>query len=273
MSNMSPKSNNLRRAVYIAAALFVLLALAIGGVYARYAMSIGETAKGSVTSPNFYFSSDLLFVSPETYTLNPGPGGTTSFTFQVRNFVDALRINEKDINVTIAVTSTNAAALEGVLINGYTTAEPITISGNVKNASTVTISGLKNGVSYKITATGTAGFKQTISANVNVKPDEPYVYMHINDADDYYVLLTVWTKNLSGDVAITYPEGLIPDATDPAMATGVYFDTRTFTDETNFQETYSSHVYRFFKTSPGQDIAGGFGASINGKAATNAIPE
>ena len=68
------------------------------------------------------------------------------------------------------------------------------------------------------------------------------------------MLLTVWTKNLSGTVSITYPDGLIPDATDPAMATGVDFGSKTFSDASNFVLPYSSHVYRFFKQKPGNNF-------------------
>ena len=257
MPNTTPKHTKTTRfrAAAVLSVLFVVLALAAGVTYARYAM--GKQGKGVLSSPEFYFSSDLLYDIPgTTYTLNQGSGGSTSFTFEVRNYVDALRINKNDIKVTVAVTSDNSAALEGVTVSQSTLTLADGDAVNVCEVSqTVTVSGLKNGETYKITATGDAGFKATLSATVTVKPDEPNIYMHLQDENDYYVLLTVWTKNLSGDVIITYPEGLIPDATDPAMATGVDFGTRTFTDAANnFMNAYSSHVYRFFKNKPGNNF-------------------
>ena len=279
MPNTTPKHTKTTRfrAAAVLSVLFVVLALAAGVTYARYAM--GKQGKGVLSSPEFYFSSDLLFQSPETYTLNQGQHGTTSFTFQVRNYVDALRINKNDIKVTVTVTSTNDGALEGVCINGTETAQAtLTLtdgnSANVLKATeTVTVSGLKNGETYTIKATGNAGFEQTVSATVNVKPDESGVFMHVQNEDDYYVLLTVWTKNTSGTVSIEYPEGLIPDATDPVMATGVDFGSKTFSDASNFVLPYSSHVYRFFKQKPGSDAVGSFTVKLGETTATPSIPQ
>jgi len=257
MPNTTPKRNTARRrAAAVLSALFVLLALTAGVTFARYAT--GKQAEGTVSSPDFYFGSDLLFTLPETYTLNPGQSGTTSFSFEVRNWVDALRINEKNIGVTVTVLPS-----DGIHINGIETAEAtLTLAGNSKNSATVTVAGLKNGQTYTISATGEAGFKSTLTATVTVKPDEPHIFMHLNDADNYYVLLTVWTKNLSGEVTVTYPADLTPDATDPVM-TGKAAGT-PITDNTNFQTAYSTHVYRFFKNTPGKNYTdSGFAAGID----------
>ena len=273
MPNTTPKHTKTTRfrAAAVLSVLFVVLALAAGVTYARYAM--GKQGKGVLSSPEFYFSSDLLFQSPETYTLNQGSGGSTSFTFELRNYVDALRINKNDIGITVTV-----APSDGVCINGTETAQAtLTLtdgnSANVLKATeTVTVSGLKNGKTYTIEATGNAGFEQTVSATVKVKPDEPNIYMHLQDENDYYVLLTVWTKNLKGNVQITYkpdtsdPRTLIPDATDPVM-TGKGSDL--IVDETNFKSTYSTHVYRFFKDNPGKNFNGSFTVSIDHDANNN----
>ena len=83
-------------------ALVLLLLSVVSGVYAKYVWGIER--KSAVSAPNFYFTSDLLAENPKTYTLNPGAGGTTSFTFEVRNYADELRNTDMNVEYSIMVT-------------------------------------------------------------------------------------------------------------------------------------------------------------------------
>ena len=71
-----------------------------------------------------------------------------------------------------------------------------------------------------------------------------------------YVLLTVWTENVKGDLSISVDKtGLIPDNTNPILAdihnfeAGIYkklVAENSIIDIQNFQNTYASYTYRFF---------------------------
>lgn len=208
--------------------------------------------------------------NPKTYTLNPGAGGTTSFTFEVRNYADELRNTDMNVAYSIMVTPS-----DGVTV----TPASGELTASQKSTATITVSGLKNGQTYTITATGNAGFVSTISANVTVRPDAQNIYKHlyVDSTDPHYVLLTVWTENVSGEVSITFPAELIPDTTDAAMA-GTFTPSNDgaaymFTDNSNFTASYSSHVYRFFKVSNISYDVSDFTVKIGGKTAVPGAPK
>ena len=240
-----------RALIYAIVALVIYSTVAVIGIYAKY--TVGEEAKGEISSPQFYFTSDLLSETPPTYTLNPGQDGTTSFSFDVRNYADALRYSSDDITYT-------------VYVNGEIK-ETGTLTGNTASNATVTVS-LANGGSHTVSVTGSAGFESTLFATVVVNPDDTAIYYNVKKEAEY-LLLTVWTKNISGTVTIIYPQGLIPDGTDKVMRD----QSSPITDAESFASPYSSHVYRFFFTSEvTADFAGKI--TINGTTvATEATPE
>ncbi|MBR4061854.1 MAG: hypothetical protein IKK01_02190 [Clostridia bacterium] len=265
MTKSTKKNNGINRAlIYAITALVVFSTLAVVGIYAKY--TVGENAKGHVSAAEFYFTSDILENTPKTYTLNPGE---TSISFEVRNYEDILRWADNDITFDIGITNTKTGSLEGVkiMVNGEeATQGKLTHSNENATSATVTITGLENGETYTITATGSAGYVSTLSANIVVKPDENNIYYHVSpDPQGNYILLTVWTENIKGNVSVTFPGGLIPDGSDPVLYKK---DIGTsFTDDQNFKdETYSSHVYRFF--APGGNATeyavGEYAVTING---------
>ena len=254
------------KTVYAIVAIVLLSALAVGGIFAKYVKALQND--GQVTSPAFYFTSDELSQTPVTYVLNPTSENSTSFSFTVRNHADQLRYADKEITYRVSVTPS-----EGVKIKlGEMETSEGTLSGGRLSSERVTLSGLQNGVTYTVSVTGEAGFQTTLSATVTVKPSEAEIYRQVDDSDLNYVLLTVWTKDLSGDVSVSFPEGLIPDTTDPVMSAvnnyqdGAYKADR-FIDTASFQKTYSSHVYRFFKTSAYNGETAVFTVTCQGKTA------
>jgi len=258
--------------------LVALLIFTCGIVLAKY---ITETpATGYVSASNFYFTSNLLDESPNTttYTLNPGNGGTTSFSFEVRNYADELRISENDIAFNIKVIPEDGISIkvDDTPVDSWSnsTTNVGTLNKGNRQSSKITVEGLKNGTEYTIAAIGNAGFESELSAVVTVKPDVATVYQHVYNHTNY-VLLTVWTKNLSGDVSVTFPNALIPDNTDPVMSLVLYGggDNTTFTDGTNFGTSYSSHVYRFFKTSSNDYTPANCTVHLNGVNAVDGTPE
>lgn len=248
-----------RRKYLIIPVLMVLSFLigALGGVIAKYVQDAGDH-KAVVRAKEFYFSSDLLTENGKTYTLNPG---TTSITFEIRNYDDQLRHSESNVKYTVSATGNATVLTEG---------EPL--EGNVNSSAIIEISDLVDGQTYTVTATGNsvtdtgnAGYVKTLSATFTVSIQNEGVYKHLQkDSSGAFVLLTVWTENKSGDVTIQFPSGLIPDVTDDNLdgiknyKGGTYIANTAesgISNDAGYLDVYSSHTYRFFLETPFTDYA------------------
>lgn len=263
--------------VYMVLAV-ILLAFVVGTVYARYIYSKDRT--GTVTSREFYFSSDYLTEKGGEYILNPG---TDEVSFTLQNHADALRFSENTLTYSVSVEG------EGVSVDP---AGGTLTAGQISDA-VITLSGLTDGQSYTVTATGRSsyfdpdgtektdgqgGYVKTLKATFTVSESGGNVYRHVADTSGSpYVVLTVWTENVTGTASIQFPDGLIPDGTDPALAdirnystaTGEYSGS-TFEDDDSFAQAYSSRTYRFFKAA---DYEGGaFTVTVGGEDAVGATP-
>ena len=249
---------------------FALLGiLTAGGIYAKYMQE--SQAAGHITSPEFYFTSNMLSETANTYKLNSGSGGTTEITFEVRNYADEYRIADKDIEFTV-----NVSPSDGVSVKvGSEVTNQGTLAAPSASSASITVSGLMSGEIYDISVTGNAGFSSTLRAKITVENDDKGIYKYTDSKDTHYVTLTVWTGNISGAVNISIPKGLVPDATDDVLSS-VYnyngeYNAVQFKDSTNFTEGYSSHVYRFFKTAGYS--GGAFTVTLGDRTATEAIPQ
>lgn len=231
------------RIVLIVAAAVVLL-LGIGGVSAKYITE--KQSEDILRAKNFYFTSNLLKEGGASYVLN---SNATAISFTLGNNIDDIRFAEDNINYTVTI---SGGAMEGAS-EGTLTGTLITGAVSI---DTLTLNNLEKGKTYTVTAIGKAGYEKTLSATFTVSGDEENVYKHLADHGAYY-LLTVWTENVSGNtMIITFPDGLVPDNTDPVMAgivnlAGSEYKGQPFTDSSSFTSTYSSHQYRFFKNSVG----------------------
>lgn len=213
--------------------LIVLLTLA-GGVVSKYVNS--REVDAYVTAPAFYFESNYLTEDNHEYKLN---AGTTSLQIELYNFENELRVSEVDCTYTVSVeTKDTNFSPPSQTLEAEATGEGRTTS--------FTLNGLKNGCSYTVTVTADGGYVKTLSATFTVAPDTNGFYMNVDDSDPDFVILTIWTENVSGTVDVTFPDGLIPDTTDPTLRT-ITSGSKTFRVGT--MGTYSSRSYRFFKTS------------------------
>ena len=192
------KLNILLSLVFIAV-LFTALA---GGVVAKYVQN--SSKGGSVSASEFYFESDLLKENGKSYTLN---AGTTSVSFEMRNFADALRYSEMDITYEITQTGGLTLSYQG----------DKKLEKNVKSSEIVTLQGFENGKTYTVTAVGKGGYKQTLSATFTVRTDDTGFYKYTQIKPDGSVKLTVWTSNLFGSVLVEIPASLIPDRRNPLL--------------------------------------------------------
>jgi len=244
-------SEYIRTFVYVLA--IILLLLIIGSVLSKYVYN--NRGQSLVTSHEFYFTSDYLTEENEEYILSPD---TKEIEFTLRNHEDNLRYSSDKIEYK-------------VLVNG-TEMDCGSLEANKKSSDRVTINDLKNGETYEITATGSAGFKKTLKATFRVLAKNEKVYKSVENTDEY-VLLTVWAESLSGDLTVVFPNDLvIPDNTETVMANTKTSDG-SFTDIVNFKEKFSSHSYRFFKSTSIVVTADKFDVTLNGVKATIKNPE
>lgn len=267
------KAHTRRRRLYALYGILATLTLifSVGTVYARYVMN--KTGYGTVTAREFYFTSNLLSDAETvpTYDIIAGTDGTASVSFEIYNYADELRVSDHNITYSVTLTYGTEKTYEssGALIAG--TAE--------KKSNAHTVTGLEAGKTYLLTAATTqqngVGFVHTLQANLRVLPGDPTVYKHLDTTNDEFVVLTVWTHNVKGEATIGIPAGLIPDSTDPALASVVNYSgsytAAAVTDAVNFSaNTYSSHTYRFFRATPGQAYtADQFPVTVGGVGATN----
>ena len=231
---MKQRARSKRRPLLIALIVGIILMLVlVGVVLARYFYR-AEPSNGYVIANEFFFSSNLL--DGGTHTLAPG---STSVTFTLGNHPDSLRFSQVDIAYTVKVNGANAT---GSNVTG-------SLEKGAIHDQTVTIDNLVPGNTYTVTAEGVGGYHKTLTATIVIPAAEKLLYKYLDTTNSEYVLLTVWAKGCQGNVTITPPAGVLPDNTDPAMAsatTGV-----AFTDSVTFASNgYSSHTYRFF----GKDV-------------------
>ena len=230
------KLHNILIPLLIVLVLTVVLG-AFGGAYAKYLRESKE-AEELVSSQNMYFASDYLTEQGAAYTISGD-----SVTVQLRNYPDALRVSELDVDYSVTVKD-----IAGNAVNTVTNAQGTLTAGSQQSVDVV-ISGLQGGETYTVEATGSKGFSTTLSATFTVQAPETGVFMSMEQTD-YYVLLTVWTQNVTGEAYIVVPGGLLPDNTDSSMKNATT-GRSNFTDQNNFKNPYSSKTYRFFKQTTG----------------------
>lgn len=237
------KHSHIRKRTIIITVLVVLL-FTVGGVFAKYIYNSG--GMGLLSAKEFYFTSNLLTENTAKYVLN---SQTTEISFALGNNADKLRFSQDDIKYSITVGCKSGDSYPEENIK-YADSEQVLSGGSVDTTS-VTLEGLTMGETYIVTATGRAGYKQTLKAEFTVSDKEENVHMHLDTSNDAFVLLTVWTHNMTGPLTVITPAGLIPDNTDPILRkvynySGTEYGAVQFTDNTNFTEAYSSYTYRFF---------------------------
>lgn len=236
------RHSHIRKRTVILSVLLVLL-LAVGGVFAKYVYDSG--GMNLLSAKEFYFTSNLLAENTAKYVLN---STTTEVSFILGNNSDKLRFSQDDIKYLISVECKNGGSEPTII---YADSEQVLSGGSVDN-TTITLKNLEMGETYIVTAVGKAGYKQTLKAEFTVSDKEENIYKYLDTSNDAYVLLTVWTQNVKGELTISVTKnGLIPDNTDPVLRE-VYnyqsgeYGTMDITDSINFAAAYSSYTYRFF---------------------------
>lgn len=236
MKKIFTKLNSIKIYLLIATG-FIVLGV-IGGAYGYYFHK--NQYNGYAEASNFYFDSDFLVENGKEYNLSVG---TTTVTFELRNFADALRYAENDISYEVFITNNAKLDITNSTDSDLSESKVVsTLLGNNKSTHLITISGLENGKEYTVTAVSNSGYTKTLSATFVVRGVENNFYQRISE-NDPYIILTIWTENISGEVTIEFPEGLIPDNTCEGME-NVLTNSGSFTVNCG---VYSSYEFRFFK--------------------------
>jgi len=229
-------------------AIIVGIVVFISGAVAKYIHT--NSGENLVSAKEFYFVSNLLKAEQGEYVLN---SNADSITFTLENHIDELRRSEVDIKYTVTVITTDEGTSPILSLVGGGSGASVTgtLTANAFSDARITLSGLVSGKTYTVIATGTAGYEHTISAKFTVSDKKENVYYNIASHGEY-VLLTVWTENVSGQLNVNIKKtGFIPDNTDPVMK-NVYnysegeYKAFAFSDTLSFVNKYSSHAYRFF---------------------------
>ena len=224
-------------------ALLVLFCLCIGGislVSARYIKQT-DTKNNSAAAKEFYFESDLL--DGKEHEVVATDNGTASVTIRLKNYVDDLRYSETKIEYSVAV---QEEGTDNQLADNSITNQTGTIGAEPKNCADVTLSNLKAGKTYIVTATTSNIYKKTLAGTIKVKAPETQIQAKVSDNTNQYIEVTVWTTDYTGQVKLSYGNiGLIPDNTDDMMSD--MKSTGGIITKDNWG-TNTSHVFRFFKT-------------------------
>lgn len=256
---MSKKNNKKYQLKLSVLNFLTLVALSVVMISAKY---VFETyGNGLFHAKEFYFESNLLRSDDVEYLLNPT---TTKISFTLVNAIDELRVAEDNIDYEITIYENGNNVTNEIFDKENSTIgltppnenNSYSVIGSLKNNSesstthTISLDGLERGKTYTVVAKGKAGYVKTLEAKFTVSDSDKNLWKHLDVKDDY-VLLTVWTENLKGDVSIEFPEGLIPDGTDTELSDVYnYVDNQykkdEFVDQTNFTNVYSTHIYRFF---------------------------
>ena len=181
--------------------LGLIIVLCVALLFAKYKMNLGEQSE--ITSQNFYFSSNFLKSDeePPVYEIY---GNTV--TFEVRNFIDSLRINATEINYTVSAEG-GSLNKTGTLTGGTAKSESITL--------TYAFADNEDQKDIIVTATGTGDYTQTIKAKfVLIKPYN--LRYEIKDKENRdYAELYIYMGNTKQDVTLKWDKAnLVIDETN-----------------------------------------------------------
>lgn len=219
--------------------LVAAVVVAVGGISsyaAKYAHK--ETAEKNGVSEEFYFTSDLLTDDGKaSYDL---PVGTTSVTFELRNYADDLRWGASDVSYAYSVDG------------GSEKAGKIVRSDSKGTSVAVTVDGLAAGA-HTITAKSTSPYAQTLSATFNIAAEDDGLDVDVQDSSgSAYATLIVSTKEYAGNVKVSWPAGVIADQTQAEFKDTSGSNGGSITKSV---EKYGSYSFRFFKTDASKDYS------------------
>lgn len=209
---MQPKGKDIKRKRYsLLASLCLLTALALllsGGAVtlARYVMD--KQTQGTAVAKPFYFSSDKLAEESPYYQLD-STGGEVQLTFELRNYIDELRCTDSDFSCRYQVFSDTGEELA---------AGERSFSANVQKAESVSVAVdpayFSGGREVTVSASTTAPYRESISGRFGFSKGQNQLQYSVSQQGNAVV---VEISGGSGNVSLSWPEGLVPDRSNPLL--------------------------------------------------------
>lgn len=219
---------------YIIIIAIICIASIIAISYAKYTQK--AKSNNAYTTENFYFESDLLKEN-EGAEYNFGDG-ENSININLKNNADELRYTNQDISykVLLADSSENTVATkEG------------TITGGDVNSSAVTFDNLTSGT-YTVVAKALTPYTKTLTGKFKINSTNDDINYSVKDTSGSTNLnVTLITNSYSGNVTITFPDGLLPNNIETNFA------SITSTSATLNVNANSEYSIQFFKTDTSQN--------------------
>lgn len=242
MAQTNKRDNRVIAVVLLVAAALV----AVGGISSYAAKYAHQATDGrELSSPAFYFTSDVLRDDDTAnYQL---PVGTTSISFELRNYVDDLRWCDTNIDYEYKVAApdgTQFASGAGVIARDASKGVAVPISAT----------GLTQPGTYTVTATSTKPFSQQLSAKFTIAAANTDLNVSLADNNDSATAtLTVSTQDYEGNVKVSWCAGVVPDQTQvefDRVSTGDSSGNYSAGTVTIAAKKFSTYTFRFFKTDP-----------------------
>ena len=221
--------------------LLVILLTFSGYTAAKYVRSQKE--EPLYVAKSFYFESDLLEAPASNgeipkYTLQDGE---STIAFQLKNYPDDLRTSEVDITYTVKLTTTDGMAVTDQIDKEGT------LGSNAQTAIPVSFTGLSAG-SYLVTAVATDPYISTLQAEFTIEGLSMDINSSVRDgAGSPNLMVTVTTTDYEGHITISWPDGVLPDNTDPLL------ETVSGNSCTVNMKKHSEYTFQFFKTNTKED--------------------
>lgn len=180
----------------VSVALGLIIVLCVTLMFAKYKINLGEQSE--ITSKNFYFSSNFLKSDEEpVYEIY---GNTV--TFEVRNYIDGLRINQSDITYTVS--ATYGSLKKSGEAENYAGKE-LTLTGGAKNSESITLT--YDGEEQKeitVTAKSTGVYAKTLTAKFILLKPKSLAYEIKDQAGRDYAELYIYTGKTASNVKINW---------------------------------------------------------------------
>lgn len=231
-------------AAWIGFGLAAVLLAFNGYTFAKYVSQ--KEQEPVIAARNFYFESDLLTKDGKTYTLK---AGVNQIRFSLMNYPDELRVAEVDIPYEIWVNGSKYANFTAKKGETEDTDGKLNIADKKLD---ITLPNLAAGT-YTVEAKATDPYVKTLKATFTIVAENNGIVYTVSDsAGSPTLLLTVTTTDHSGNVTISWPDGVLPDNADPLMkgAGASPYIVQNFPKN-------AEYTFVFFKKNPAQTYTRG----------------